>query len=166
MKNTQKGSALLVTILIVVILASVVTLFFSQQLFRSETMDEAARSQQVSKQATPDISTSTVESTGPSITLLSPNGGEVVKMGQKYEITWMAQSVGKVSISLVSGGKDFGLVTEKSSVKASDGKFMWTVPDMKGWYESGVSKNNFRLYITSDGTPSVGDMSDATFTIE
>ncbi len=274
MKNKQKGSALLVTVLIVVILASVGTLFFSQQLFRSEpeTADvEVQKQTQASSSPVVQNNTDTIASSSdgitpvankktityipnfenatsividfslceagsqavyfsfghivfkfngivagkchfqygmeienprwdgsmsytcavpaslgmktysvkemgvamnelypycPAVFLLSPKDSEVLKMGQKYEIKWIAQGVENVSISLVSGGKDFGLVTEKSSVKASDGKFVWTVPDMTGWYESGVTKNNFRLYISSGGSTSVGDISDGTFTIQ
>lgn len=95
------------------------------------------------------------------LAVLSPNGGEVLVSGRKQIVRWRAQNVGEVYVSLVNGGKEFGTM---GPFKASDGQFEWTVPDMKGWKESGLDTKNFKMFIYSV-SPELRDESDGTFSI-
>src|SRR3989338_10087824 len=66
------------------------------------------------------------ENSKPSITVLAPNGGETYIVGQKVDVKWTSCNVKNVYLGLVSDGKDFGLLSEKS-IPATTGSFQWIV---------------------------------------
>lgn len=113
----------------------------------------------------------TARSTAPSVTLLSPNGGEVLKEGSPYTIKWATQNIpttDKISITirrvapppLPSEGQEFDPIVFVDLENA--GSKDWNVSDM---YPEG----NYLLGITSYAslpiTNPISDESDATFRI-
>ncbi|MBI2049579.1 hypothetical protein HYT32_01610 [Candidatus Roizmanbacteria bacterium] len=95
----------------------------------------------------------------PSITVLSPNGGEILKTGETYIIKWKSSGVENIYFNLVSGGKEFATT---GPISASVGQYNWIVPDMLGY-----TKNNFKIFIhNNSATNDARDYSDETFTIE
>jgi photosystem II stability/assembly factor-like uncharacterized protein len=114
-----------------------------------------------------------------SISVTSPNGGELWNIGSTYPITWNASSVDTVTIGYSTTGRTGTYTTITSGVPARPGTwthpkalalgiggnttdqlngiFSWTIPNTP-------STNCFvRIVRKSSGTP--GDTSDAAFTI-
>jgi hypothetical protein len=96
------------------------------------------------------------------IAITSPTGGEILTTGQKFSITWKSDNIQEVFLSLVNGGKEFGTI---GPIPADSGRYEWTVPDMSGWYRSGLDQNNFKIFIYSTEGPDVRDVSSSTFSI-
>ncbi|MFQ6094388.1 MAG: LamG-like jellyroll fold domain-containing protein, partial [bacterium] len=92
----------------------------------------------------------------PSITIISPNGGENWLVGNSYDITWSSQNfMGDVKIEYsTDGGSSWNTI---AATTPNDGTYNWTVPD--------VSSSNclVRVSDAADGDPS--DTSDGTFAI-
>ena len=63
--------------------------------------------------------------TQPSITVLSPNGGESLVHGQTYEFRWTSNGLGRVSIQ-VSDGKGYSY-SVAAGIPALPGSYSWTV---------------------------------------
>ena len=61
----------------------------------------------------------------PSITVLSPNGGESLVHGQTYEFRWTSNGLGRVSIQ-VSDGKGYSY-SVAAGIPALPGSYSWTV---------------------------------------
>lgn len=99
----------------------------------------------------------------PSITVLSPNGGERLRVGAVHPVSWTYTSLDSgaiVSLQLVLGGNV--IQTIKPNILASDKIYNWTVPDLDG--ENG----GYRIKITcTQACPStpITDSSDGTFII-
>jgi len=91
----------------------------------------------------------------PSLTLVSPNGGEEWTAGTEETITWTAVNVGSIKIEYTIG--DGGPVTVAQGVDATPGSYSWTIPDTPAARASVV--------ISSIENPSVSDSSDDAFTI-
>jgi len=97
-----------------------------------------------------------------SITITSPNGGEILMIGQKHHITWNSTGVDKVTLGYSSGiGTSYALANN----------FAINIPNT-GYYDWNVSIGNaanskVKLYIIaySNGVRSVDDISDGFFTI-
>jgi Leucine-rich repeat (LRR) protein len=93
----------------------------------------------------------------PSITVNTPNGGEIWEAGATQSITWSAVNIeGNVIIEYSTGGGDSYSVIESPPV--DDGSYNWTVPD--------TPSDNCLVRIssgTSDDSPS--DTSDEVFSI-
>ncbi|MCK4501310.1 thermonuclease family protein [Candidatus Babeliales bacterium] len=88
-----------------------------------------------------------------SVTLITPNGGEDLVVGQSYDITWSSSgTVGALTIELSvnNGGSYVDIVTGESD----DGTYSWTVND---------TDSDSCLVRIGDG--SVSDVSDAVFSI-
>jgi hypothetical protein len=123
----------------------------------------------------------------PSITLLSPNGGEVYQAGQQVTIKWKTTSCfstlyPKVSIDLVAGNTDQAVTPDQHIIANNTGSVVWTVPttqlsaynqDYSGGPYTLTNFNNqaqFRFLI--EGYPPLGrsegplDYSDNRFTIK
>lgn len=66
------------------------------------------------------------KNSSPSITVLSPAGGETYTMGQKVTIQWTSCNVQNVNIGWAQGGHDKGSI--KDILPASQGSYQWTVP--------------------------------------
>jgi hypothetical protein len=65
-----------------------------------------------------------------SITVISPNGGEVWKPGETHDITWQSAGVDNVVIWLARKGETDVAegITGSSHIAASLGKYTWTIP--------------------------------------
>ncbi|MGE5410292.1 MAG: LamG-like jellyroll fold domain-containing protein, partial [Clostridiales bacterium] len=60
--------------------------------------------------------------------LLSPNGGEFLKVETTKEITWSSKEIDSLRIEYsTNNGKDWQII--ERSIPASTGKYLWTVPD-------------------------------------
>lgn len=93
---------------------------------------------------------------GDSLTVITPNGGELFWVGTTQEITWTSTgSVVNVRIqySINNGSSWINIVLST----ANDGSYFWTVPDTPS-YQCLV-----RIRDAADGIP--GDVSNAVFTI-
>jgi len=94
----------------------------------------------------------------PLCTVLKPNGGETLKAGDPYTISWddfgnQGENV-RIEISR-NGGSSWSLITSST---ANDGSYKWTV--------SLPGSTQCRIRITSTSDPSYTDTSDADFTID
>jgi len=92
----------------------------------------------------------------PEVTILSPNGGETLSMGNIYEITWDDNFNDNVSLKLYRGGVFAGTI---SSSTASDGSFDWSIPT--NLQES----DNYKIKIQNISESSISDWSDNDFSI-
>ncbi|MCX6751592.1 MAG: peptidoglycan-binding protein [Candidatus Nomurabacteria bacterium] len=98
----------------------------------------------------------------PSITVLSPNGGETYKMGQTYNIVWNSTGVDKVYIYLSKKDINGVVALIGDNISASLGKYPWTIPvDNSDIIKGG----QFKIVISKDGADSTFDNSDNYFTI-
>lgn len=101
----------------------------------------------------------------PSITIISPNGGEQWAVGQTYQIEWVSENVTNVDISMYQIGPEgerlggSGIAT----VPASEGYYNWQIPSS--------SSGNWKIVISQvlnevpDGGIVAHDESDNYFTI-
>lgn len=93
-----------------------------------------------------------------SVTVISPNGGEVMTRGAQYTINWSTTgNVGANVKLVVRRGTSTGTI---ASTTPNDGVYLWTVPLT---YPLGT---NFVMEISSVTSPSVMDTSDANFTFQ
>ncbi len=70
----------------------------------------------------------------PTITILSPNGGEVYQAGQQVTIKWkttpcFSMKYPKVAIDLVAGNRDQAVTPEQHIIANNTGSVVWTVPN-------------------------------------
>ena len=94
----------------------------------------------------------------PKLTLLTPNGGEVLSGGDSYEITWNCQGT-LATVKLYYSLDDFITPIEIATSTPNDGSFMWEIPEIKS--------TNVKVRV-KDGRPlffDVYDDSDNPFTI-
>lgn len=92
------------------------------------------------------------------LTLSSPNGGEVLTAGRNFKITWKVRGIGKVGIALIKGGKDVKWIAK--DISAGSGKYDWQVfaweeprQDYRlGIYEYPWQEGNQRDYSDNDLT--------------
>lgn len=83
----------------------------------------------------------------PNITIISPNGGEKWTVGETQTISWSANKIKNVIISLIQGSSRVYLVSPKTGVSASLGKFDWK-PENSAFF---VGRNDLKI-IVSDAT--------------
>jgi hypothetical protein len=100
-------------------------------------------------------------SAGGSLTVTSPNGGEIWKFGSTQNITWTSQNVyGRLMITLWKKEKLVGTIAR--NIKPASGSYAWKVGFL-GW--SAITPgNHYKIKIKETGT-SVSDMSDNPFMI-
>lgn len=95
----------------------------------------------------------------PSITVNTPNGGESLKVGDEYVITWNTANISGsdlIEIRLsTNGGSSYSILND-GTFSMYNGSYTWTVPDLQG------SNNLIQIRNTSLG---INDVSDATFSI-
>jgi hypothetical protein len=92
----------------------------------------------------------------PIITVLTPNGGELIQVGKLYNITWTNSNVTTVKIDYTyDNGNTW--VTVIDSVSAALGLYNWTVPN--------TPTMNARIRILEKGYPIFGDSSNSVFTL-
>lgn len=97
--------------------------------------------------------------TPPSVTVLSPNGGESLPAGSLHNVTWNASGgAGPLTLSIdvsTNGGSTFSSVTSGLS---NSGSFSWSVPN--------TPTTQGRIRVTaSDGQTQANDVSDGNFSI-
>ena len=89
----------------------------------------------------------------PTITVISPNGGENWELGSTQEITWSSSNVsGNVKIELYKSGS---VEETLSADESNDGSYSWTISsafDEGTDYRARISSNtNLNVYDESDG---------------
>ncbi|MFH0736446.1 MAG: T9SS type A sorting domain-containing protein [bacterium] len=103
-----------------------------------------------------DVSNGVFSIFNPSITVLSPNGGESWRIGKQKNITWVSNNISNVKIEYtINNGVDWSTII--ASVAANSGSYTWTVPD-------GAS-TNCKVRISDVLEPGVNDLSNNTFTV-
>ncbi|MCC6722416.1 MAG: fibronectin type III domain-containing protein [Bacteroidia bacterium] len=95
-------------------------------------------------------------SSSPSLTLLSPKGGEVWNEGSTQKILWSSNSISKIKIEYSLNGSTWNSIN--SSVTASLGSYSWKIPVL------GVKETNCYVKITEVGE-SLSDINNSAFTI-
>lgn len=148
----NRGISTLVAIGIIAVLVVVVGGgVFGYQYFSSQKNNNQQNSQD--QQQTPNNQTNNIQ---PSITVLSPNGGETWTAGSIYDITWTSTKLDSntnVNIAFISGGTSVPIATVLNS-----GVYSWTLP-------FGNGATGLKISITSALNTSVSDTSDGTFTV-
>lgn len=100
--------------------------------------------------------------TQPSITVLSPNGGERWARGSSYNITWTSSgltSADKIDIRMIRAGE--GLPYIAMDIPASAGVYSWTIPNDFSLGDNYIISINKSIAIPQH----VGDSSNFPFTI-
>ncbi|MDK9699210.1 MAG: hypothetical protein OEM52_03535 [bacterium] len=104
-----------------------------------------------------DTSNANFTITQPSITVTSPNGGEIWALGTPHNVTWSSSGVtGAVSIQL-NRGYPTGTWETLTDSTTNDGSYSWTL--------TGATSSTARIRIRSYYDPFLGDSSNANFTI-
>lgn len=94
----------------------------------------------------------------PTLTVTSPNGGEVWNIGSTYPITWTSTDLsGIVAIRLVNFSNG-GMVT-LATVSVPTGVYNWTIGS------STLTGTAYRIRVVSIQVPAIADSSDSYFTI-
>lgn len=98
----------------------------------------------------------TIFETPKTITVTSPNGGEILKSGDKHTVRWT--STGNISTVKIefseNGGQSWTSITP---LTLNGGAYSWTVPT--------TSSSNCLVRVSSTSDPNVNDMSDQAFSI-
>ncbi len=104
-----------------------------------------------------EVTRTVIVTEGPSITVTSPNGGDLWLQGETETITWDQTLVtGLVGVLLNENGTDTMWV---GAVAASDGQMTWEVRT------SAAPGSDYKVHIVSADNSAIEDLSDATFTI-
>jgi len=100
----------------------------------------------------------------PSITVISPNGGEQWQIGNTYQITWKSQGISKVDISACRSEDPFSCVRigPNEGVDAHLGKYDWNIKQLLGFVEPG---SRLKIRIIEYKNPAAIDFSDRYFSI-
>ena len=95
----------------------------------------------------------------PSITVVTPNGGESLTVGDSYEITWTDENIPGTDLIEIrlstDGGSNYSILND-GTFSMYSGSYSWTVPDNEG-------DNN--LIQIANTTQAIADESDGTFDI-
>ncbi|MFC2084682.1 cellulase family glycosylhydrolase [Bacteroidota bacterium] len=103
-----------------------------------------------------DVSDSKFSIKDPSLTLLTPNGGEEWLAGSQQTISWTSQDIENVKIEYsLNNGSDWNLIVE--SIPAQDKNYNWQVPNM--------SSENCLIKISNAADNNLYDVSDSKFSI-
>jgi hypothetical protein len=97
----------------------------------------------------------TADSTN-TISLNSPNGGEIFYHDSSYPVTWVSNVAGNVSIQLLKGGSLHSVI---SANEANDGSFTWAIPS------SLTAATDYTIRVSSVSNSSLSDTSAAPFSI-
>ena len=90
-----------------------------------------------------------------SITVINPNGGEILEGGSIYEINWSSNDVEDVKIEYsVNNGASWNLIVDTTP---STGAYLWDIPN--------ILTTQGRVKISDVTTPSIYDVSNNTFRI-
>jgi hypothetical protein len=162
MKNTQKGATNAILIAIIVLLAALIGYLALKD-------EGVLGNQPVASSSAPTISESAIKPVPlptfdtESVRVISPNGGEILKIGQVYKVSWFDDSdAGNKEIRAVNtmvGG--MGMVIGSGFMRSSgiDGNFYfeWNV-------DGGTPAGKYRLFVCKVEKDDC-DLSDAAFTI-
>ena len=89
------------------------------------------------------------------ITVISPNGGEILDGGSQYEILWSSEDVEYVKLEYsINNGAGWNSITDSTE---STGIYSWTVPN--------ILTTQTRIKISDISLPSIYDGSDEPFRI-
>ncbi|MFA5954178.1 MAG: CARDB domain-containing protein [Patescibacteria group bacterium] len=128
------------------------------------------------------VTATTISSDGTSnsaIIVVSPNGGETWTVGQSYTITWQSSSIDNVkdgsTVVRVHHGTSPATELIYSKLSGNPGSVTVTVPPISVSSSGSVVNNDYYVTVTRcltdgactlyPGTGSIGDISDAPFTI-
>ncbi len=93
---------------------------------------------------------------GSTVTVTSPNGGEIWNTGTTQAVTWTSDIVGNVRIVLLKNGVQYSLI---ASAVPNNGSLNWLIP-------AGITSGaNYAIKISECANPLVSDVSDANFTL-
>jgi len=97
----------------------------------------------------------------PYIKVLSPNGGENLKVGDTYNIKWESNGIEKLMIHLTN----YSCCSETPThivekIPASQESYSWKIPDY-GW----GSEDNLKIFMVGDSDSRIQDTSDNYFHI-
>lgn len=111
----------------------------------------------VASPAVTDISVANFSVSNPTITLSSPNGGEVIGVGANYNISWTGVGVSSVKLEYtINNGTTWNTII--NSVSAGSGSYSWTsVPN--------TPSSQCKIRITDIANPLVTDQSNNIFSI-
>ncbi len=105
--------------------------------------------------------TFTIDSTNPAVKVITSNGGDKLKGGDDYKITWQANddhfSYDPITIEYYNGEEWEVIATEE----ANDGEYDWTVPD-----DVNTDAAKIRITAVDLAGNSASDESDSTFIID
>lgn len=106
-----------------------------------------------------DTSNSPFSITGPSITVIAPNGGETLLRGAVVPIRWSytGNPGAKVKIQLYKGATLSRTISTGTALSA--GVYNWKISSLQSL------ASGYRIKITSTTDSTIGDTSDGTFTI-
>lgn len=97
---------------------------------------------------------------GGSLTLISPNGGENIRVGSSYPVTWKSANLGNLTVSLDLMDRNGRIVRNLAQNIKNTGNYRWK-PD------ANISAGSYRLVVSSfDKGPTAQDWSDNYFTIK
>jgi PGF-CTERM protein len=107
-----------------------------------------------------DTATTIADEVDPTVTVTSPDGGEVWTVGTQQEITWTADdNVGVTAIDIYYKNGTDVLYIEIATGETNDGTYTWTIPDDQ-------STNCSVKVVAHDAAGNTGeDASNAVFTI-
>ncbi len=97
----------------------------------------------------------------PTITVVTPNGGESWKAGTRHTISWTYAGVsGDVKIELIKGGILSRVISNSTAIgTGGNGSFSWVIPSGQ------TAGTNYRIRVTSLSEPACTDTSNNNFTI-
>jgi hypothetical protein len=101
-----------------------------------------------------DVQPGLISVAAPSVTVSSPNGGELWIANTVHNITWNASNMTTVKLEYSTDGANWTLIA--NPVNAADGSYAWTVPD--------ISSAAVRVKVSDTASPAA-DASNNTFTI-
>ncbi len=114
--------------------------------------------------STASTATVTVDNTAPTApTVLTPNGGEKLKGGAGYNITWTGGTDAHLGATpMTIDYSALGDFTDSVTInnEANDGTYAWTIP------MSNVNTAKVRVTITDQAGNTANDISDLAFTID
>ena len=103
-----------------------------------------------------DFSDANFSITKSTITLSTPNGGEVLLAGAGKAIVWLDNIWPKVKIELFKGGEFYSIVADTTQ---SNGYYSWEIP------LNTANGNDYKIKITSLASSNDFDFSDGNFSI-
>ena len=97
----------------------------------------------------------------PSVTVVTPNGGESWKAGTRHTISWTYAGVsGDVKIELMKGGSLSRVISKSTEIgTGGNGSFSWAISSGQ------TAGNDYKIRVTSLSEPACTDTSNSNFTI-